>query len=447
MIHKVESIRIKLLWEQGLLTQATGLINVCIFAFVAKDVVTRPVLLMWMGTAVTIFFMRFGVELWFRSVYLNKGREYTTGLWENIFCIGALLSGTNWAIASTVLLSSDMVVYQVFLGFVLAGTTAGAAVAYSSSYRAVAAFLLPALLPFAATLILNGDGIQHAMATMLILYTVLLMVLTVRVNSYLISSIRLAWEKDDLMNRLHASQSQTVYSQKMSALGTMASGVAHEINTPLSSINLFMDQLLRSSKNGSVNSQEIGDVATKVTAIVTRISKIISSLRTFARSSGRSDFEPVYMGTIISDTLALCESHFKSNGMSIVMPEIPPNAIFMGRSIQISQVLLNLLTNSLEALQGMANGWVKIEVQVDERLITLSVTDNGRGIKPELREKLMTPFFTTKEVGKGPGLGLTTALGIVKDHGGDLQLDTDCEWTRFVVTLEKIPGMQSLAAS
>jgi C4-dicarboxylate-specific signal transduction histidine kinase len=119
----------------------------------------------------------------------------------------------------------------------------------------------------------------------------------------------------------------------------------------------------------------------------------------------------------------------------------------MGRSEQIAQALLNLMTNAFEALQNSRNGWVTIDVQTDDAKIYLAVTDNGCGIKPEIKTKLMEPFFTTKEVGSGPGLGLSTALGIVKEHGGDLHLDEHSEWTKFVITLPRLPGESLKVAS
>jgi signal transduction histidine kinase len=89
---------------------------------------------------------------------------------------------------------------------------------------------------------------------------------------------------------------------------------------------------------------------------------------------------------------------------------------------------------------------VTVDVQADEKNIYLSVTDNGHGIHPEIKSKLMQPFFTTKEVGGGAGLGLSTALGIIKELGGDLQLDETSEWTKFVVILPRLPVDTAKAA-
>jgi signal transduction histidine kinase len=107
------------------------------------------------------------------------------------------------------------------------------------------------------------------------------------------------------------------------------------------------------------------------------------------------------------------------------------------RPTEISQVLLNLLNNAVDAVQPLAEKWVELQVRSAGKDVEISVMDSGKGIPEKIRDKVGQPFFTTKVVGHGTGLGLSISRGIVEAHGGHLNLDTQCEHTRFVVTLPK----------
>jgi C4-dicarboxylate-specific signal transduction histidine kinase len=100
---------------------------------------------------------------------------------------------------------------------------------------------------------------------------------------------------------------------------------------------------------------------------------------------------------------------------------------------------LNLLNNSFDATQSLTDRWIKVKAWEEPNQISISVTDSGHGIPEGIREKILEPFFTTKEVGKGTGLGLSISLGIIKSHGGTLEIDGNAENTRFLIHLPK-PG-------
>ena len=107
------------------------------------------------------------------------------------------------------------------------------------------------------------------------------------------------------------------------------------------------------------------------------------------------------------------------------------------RSTQIEQVLLNLLSNSYDAIVNTPGPWILIVVKSNGQTAEISVTDSGKGIAPEIVSKIMQPFYTTKEVGKGTGLGLSISLGIIKSHHGEFYYDQNSKNTRFVIQLPK----------
>lgn len=243
-------------------------------------------------------------------------------------------------------------------------------------------------------------------------------------------------ELERAMAALAEKQQMLAHSSKMSALGEMAGGVAHEINTPLAVIGLRADQLEECIADGSASKEFTLESLQMIKKTITRIAKIVSGLRTFARDGSALPVELVEIGKIVDDTLALCQERFKSHGVSVEVEK--SSALHQSlrcREVEISQVLLNLLNNSFDAIEKNQKKWIKITAQEDASAVAIAVTDSGTGIPEEIRAKIAQPFFTTKEVGKGTGLGLSISRGIIESHGGTLSLDENHPNTRFILTL------------
>jgi signal transduction histidine kinase len=142
--------------------------------------------------------------------------------------------------------------------------------------------------------------------------------------------------------------------------------------------------------------------------------------------------------------LSLCAEKFRTSGVDLIVEPIPDLTLHC-RPVQISQVLLNLLTNAFQAASRQEQNWIKVAVREAGKSVYISVTDSGRGISDEVRSRMFEPFFTTKEVGQGTGLGLSTSRSIVHAHNGDLVYDTDAGHTRFSIRLpaQTLPAWQT----
>lgn len=234
---------------------------------------------------------------------------------------------------------------------------------------------------------------------------------------------------------LAEQQVSALNSSKMAALGEMAGSIAHEINNPLAVISGYTQQIRRQVSDFPQVAEKIEKQVTKIDAMVLRISKIILGLRSFARDGSHDPMEPVSLSTLIEDTIPLAETKIKSKGVSLSV-HLPPNPIMVSiQRIQMSQVLVNLLNNALDAVESLPEKWIRIEATSRGELVEISVTDSGTGIPSAVREKLMQPFFTTKAHGRGTGLGLSISRGIVEKHGGEFFYDVDSSNTRFVIRL------------
>ncbi len=215
-----------------------------------------------------------------------------------------------------------------------------------------------------------------------------------------------------------------LYSSKMSALGEMASGIAHEINNPLSVIYGEAEGLRELATAKKLNFEEVARLATKIEATTERISRIVKGLRTFARDSREEPFVFVPLYQILEDTLAFCRERFKIHKTQLEVAKIPLSLQIECRRVQLSQVFLNLLNNAFDAVHNQEDRQVRIDWKEIGPDIELQVSDNGPGIPEKIRDKIFQPFFTTKEVGKGTGLGLSIANGIIEAHQGSLRVET-----------------------
>ena len=236
---------------------------------------------------------------------------------------------------------------------------------------------------------------------------------------------------------LQEQQQICEHASRMTALGEMAGGIAHEINTPLAIISMYSDDSLALLKESQPKLAEVIDNQEAIIATVGRISKIVKALRTVSRTGESDPFERTSMTQILNDTLELCQTKIKNSGVQFDIRGFEHPSWVDGRSVQISQVLLNLLSNAFDATEGLKNAWIRIELEEKEKFVLVKVTDSGPGIAPVYQDRIMQPFFSTKPIGKGTGLGLSISRVIIEEHGGTLSLDKESPHTCFVIQLPK----------
>jgi C4-dicarboxylate-specific signal transduction histidine kinase len=231
-------------------------------------------------------------------------------------------------------------------------------------------------------------------------------------------------------------------ASKMASLGEMAAGIAHEINNPLAIISCHVQQLKDMVDAGDFEKENMAELADKVDQTALRISKIIRSLRFFARDGQDDPYEEASVREIVNDTLEFCRQRFLSHAVDLRVNPIPESLMIECRAVQIGQVLLNLLNNAHDAVEKLPDRWIELSVEDLEDAVRISVIDSGSGIASHIRGRILEPFFTTKEVGKGTGLGLSISKGIIESHHGNLYVDENWPHTRFVL---EIPKKQSFS--
>ncbi|HEX2995569.1 MAG TPA: PAS domain S-box protein [Anaerolineales bacterium] len=223
------------------------------------------------------------------------------------------------------------------------------------------------------------------------------------------------------LRRMHDAM---LASQKLADLGTLAAGVAHEMNSPLQVITGLSQSMLEHLAKDGVAPEQLQRNLDVIQRNGWRCAEIVRSLHTYARSSGGA-MEPTDLNALISDGLLLIEHQLKSwANISVQMNPAENLPLFTCDRNQITQILINLLTNARDAMPE--GGEITISTDYDSQAdqLILQISDTGMGIPDSIQNKIFDPFFTTKPLGKGTGLGLSIVAGIVRAHGGTIEIQS-----------------------
>lgn len=243
---------------------------------------------------------------------------------------------------------------------------------------------------------------------------------------------------DERTKQIDDQRAVLIQKSKLASLGKMAGGIAHEINTPLAIIDMELEQVFEGIKDNSLTNEDLSESIKTVHSTTARIAKIINGLRFFARDGSQLPIEEAHLDTIIEDTLSFCSEQMRLRNISVeIVKNYEQELVIKCRSVEISQVLLNLLNNSNDAVLDSLDKWIKLIITDTGEFIEINVIDSGAGIPTEIQDKIMQPFFTTKSLGKGTGLGLSISHGIIESHRGRFFIDSSCSHTKFTVIIPK----------
>ena len=238
----------------------------------------------------------------------------------------------------------------------------------------------------------------------------------------------------DQYNAVQEAQMIKVHSSKMSTLGEMAAGIAHELNNPLAIIHGMAWMTKTKIIDGSSKAEMILENLDKIMRMTERSTKIIKGLRVFSRDAVNDAMEKIELNQVIEDTLELCKSRVQNRHIRLDW-EVVGEYFTWGKAVQISQVVLNLINNASDAIEGSTDPWIKIQIKQNDKMWEVSVIDSGQGIPKAIAEKMMQPFYTTKAPGKGTGLGLSISHTILQNHNGHFWYDMNNENTSFNLSL------------
>ncbi|MBX9696147.1 MAG: GAF domain-containing protein, partial [Cyanobacteria bacterium] len=268
----------------------------------------------------------------------------------------------------------------------------------------------------------------------------------------------LSQKNDDLVQKnlnldtknleLRHMQSQLIHHEKMASLGRLVAGIAHELNNPINFVygNLpylkeyvndlkrlveSFDQLNQAQEVAKLKEEvkydflmtDLDNIIADLNEGADRIRQIIRNLRSFSRLD-EAELKEASIQECIESTLKLLSQYYGRDKVELVrnFGDVQPILCYPG---QLNQVLMNLLTNAAQALEGIPGPKVEVTLEVTDKELMITVSDNGPGIKDDIQSKIFDPFFTTKPVGQGTGLGLSICHSIMERHGGRIELKSE----------------------
>ncbi|MDA8083263.1 MAG: ATP-binding protein [Nitrospiraceae bacterium] len=259
-----------------------------------------------------------------------------------------------------------------------------------------------------------------------------------------------AWGRDELGQLIHQfnvmeeqleqREKELLQSKKLAAIGTLASGVAHELNNPLNNIYTTAQRLKR--KTGPDAPEHISKGLDDIFAQTMRVKRIVGDLLSFAR--GRDPhLRPVELKTFMQGVYKQVANTVNLEKVSFTIRLVPEEIVMYADPEQLEQVFINLFTNAVESMEGA--GGLTVGGVEEDRHVKITVSDTGRGMSAETAEKIFEPFFSTKD--KGTGLGLAIVFNIIKRHHGDIEVQSaEGKGTTFIITLPKNNGVKENAA-
>lgn len=229
-------------------------------------------------------------------------------------------------------------------------------------------------------------------------------------------------------------QEQLVDSAKFRALGEMAGSIAHEINNPMAIIAGNIRKLDKLTSKNSIEFQEYVNSLQTINRALDRVSKIILGLKKISRNNS-PDSTVVTIEKVITEAVYYCNERLDYFEINVDIQHHSGKVEVMVDLVQISQVVVNLINNSIDAIEKFEERWVKIETQKIDSKVIIRITDCGKGISESFVSKIMDPFFTTKGINQGSGLGLSISKRIVESYNGRFYYDSKSPHTSFVVEL------------
>ena len=244
-------------------------------------------------------------------------------------------------------------------------------------------------------------------------------------------------ELERLLEKVQKQKVQIIESSKLAQLGEMAGGIAHEINNPITIIKGHAEHLQYVLEKKPIEPSVLKRSTSVITSTVDRVTAIVKSMSSLAKDGSADPFENCDIVKIMMDSVEFFREKLKLKQISLILKNNDQQLHVACRGVQISQIFINLIGNAIDAIEKLEKPWIEIAVIEEPKKVIFHVTDSGPRIKDEVANKIMQPFFTTKQIGSGTGLGLSITRSIIKQHGGDLWLDRKNPTTRFVLEIPK----------
>jgi len=246
--------------------------------------------------------------------------------------------------------------------------------------------------------------------------------------------------RKELENDLEEQRVMSFNTAKLVSLGEMSAGIAHEINNPLTIITGSATRLRAKLKKLEIDDPVVSKHITTINETIFRIANIVKSMRTISRDGTNDEFSKIQVSELYNDSLVLLSEKRRNANVVINISETDESYCIMGRATELSQVIINIIENGIDALESCEIDLrqILLSSELNGAKVVLKITDNGPGIPKNIIDKIFDPFFTTKDVGKGTGLGLSLSKKLVESQNGEIYIEQSKGQTSFLLVFDRI---------
>jgi signal transduction histidine kinase len=237
---------------------------------------------------------------------------------------------------------------------------------------------------------------------------------------------------------LKIQEARSQYASKLASLGEMAAGIAHEVSNPLTIIEGSSNVISMAIEQDPMDTETIEIMSKKIIQTTQRIGKIIKSMKTLSRKGEDEVFDNISLQSILDPVIEISRKRMLAQNIDFRVNTIDQEATLFGSEVQLGQVIMNLISNAMDAVEQVQRPWIEIGFQCNIEWCDILIMDSGPGISKEVAEKIMDPFFSTKRSDQGTGLGLSISKTIVESHNGELSLIKEQGPTTFRVRLPRM---------
>ncbi len=430
-----------MLFERKFSIYIASFTAMCVFCVVIYQSDLKIKLLVWSPLFCIYLLLRYSTTSFYEKNLFKASNnpEY----FERLNLFNAFFGGGIWGVSSLLFFSHlDPIQVVITIGM-YTGLAAGSLATNAASMRASSAYIFSLFTPAIASCFLYPFQYSYYVAGMLTLALLSYIKCAAMIYDSLYKSVKASLEKEDLIRqvaqtnqkRLEAEK-QSLQSAKLATLGEMAAGIAHEINNPLAIISGNIEMIQMQLKKSEVKI-DLSRYIENCDRNIIRISNLVSSLKRMSYNNKEEIFEDVQIKKILEDAFSFSIEKMKHDGIKFNINIDDSDDYVYCNSLYISQVLLNLVNNSIHAVSKHDQPWINVTSKRDDKFIYLMVTDSGKGISAEVAKKIFDPFFTTKDINTGTGLGLSLSKNMAMRSGGDLYLDRGHKNTRFILKIPK----------
>jgi signal transduction histidine kinase len=387
-----------------------------------------------------------GVRIFIKLNYDRNPNKYTAQKWLKLYLGTVNYVAALWALVPFFMINLLNPSSEVFLIILLLGMASGGAIAFVATKKTAIFYCTSINVTYAIKTLIEDKSNSYLIVMAAVIFVLLLYKTIKQFNLMYENAYFMGLEvkdKFEIEKELQQQKIKDMQNAKLASLGEMAAGIAHEINNPLTVSLGKLNKLKKLLSRPDTSTEDLKEIINSASSANNRIAQIVSSMQNLSRIKDEAESQQFSITELRSVVYPLIDIKLKTHDVELI--DNMTDSQLLSDKGELSQVLINLLKNAVDAIEGQSHKWIKLSTRENDEFVEIIVMDSGFSAGIKDHDKIFDPFYTTKEVGKGTGLGLSLCRNIMRRNGGDIILAKKSEHTCFTLSVKKFKA--SIAAS